>query len=88
MTKLVYKAMIEDMQNDKCTDREIEALVDVFTRIIRKAATTLARKSWFELKDFATSKEMGINHFTLMLERKKVIDQEQWWGILSVMASV
>ena len=80
MSKLFYKAMIEDIQNDKCTDGEIEALMDVFAYTVKRMATTLARKSWFELEDFATSKKAGINRFTLTLERRKVSGQEQWWG--------
>lgn len=80
MSKLFYKAMIEDIQNDKCTDGEIEALMDVFAYTVKRMATTLARKSWFELEDFATSKKAGINRFTLALERRKVSGQEQWWG--------
>lgn len=46
----------------------------------KRMATTLARKSWFELEDFANSKKAGINRFTLALERRKVSGQEQWWG--------
>jgi hypothetical protein len=30
MSKLFYKAMIEDVQNDKCTDAELEALLNAF----------------------------------------------------------
>ncbi len=44
-------------------------------------ATTLARKSWYELKDYAASRQYGIDGFTLMIERKEVPGQEQWHGI-------
>ena len=80
MGKLFYKAMIEDIQNDKCTDAELEALLDAFEYTVKKMATTLARRSWHELKDYATSKQRGINRFTLMLERTDVFGQEQWHG--------
>lgn len=80
MSKLFYKAMIEDIQNDKCTDAEIESLLDVFASIVKRSATTLARKSWFVLSDFADSKKHGIDRFTLMLECREVSGQEQWWG--------
>lgn len=30
MSKLFYKAMIEDVQNDKYTDAELETLLDTF----------------------------------------------------------
>ena len=39
-----------------------------------------ARKAWFALEDYATAKERGIDRFTLMLERRNVNGQEQWWG--------
>ena len=80
MSKLFYKAMIEDIQNDKCTDAELEALLDAFEYTVKKMATTLARKSWYTLEDYATSKQRGINRFNLTLERKNVTGQEQWHG--------
>jgi len=80
MSKLFYKAMIEDIQNDKCTDSEIENLLDIFASTVKRTATTLARKSYFELEDFANTKNRGINRFTLELERKQIHSQEQWWG--------
>lgn len=47
---------------------------------IKRMATTQARRSWYELEDFASAKARGINRFTLMLERRTVAGQEQWWG--------
>jgi len=40
--------------------------------------TTLARKSWYALEDYATSKQRGIDRFNLTLERRNVNGQEQW----------
>ena len=80
MSKLFYKAMIEDIRNEKCSEAEMSALLDAFAYTVKKTATTLARKSWFELKDYATAKQNGIERFTLMLERKNVNGQEQWHG--------
>ena len=81
MSILFYKAMIEDIRNDKCSDAELEALLDAYEYTIKKMAATLARKAWYELKDYATSKQHGIDQFTLMIERKKILGQEQWHGI-------
>lgn len=88
MSKLYYKAMIEDVQNDpkggasqKCTDAELEALLNAFEYTVKKMATTLARKAWYALEDYATSKQYGIDRFTLMIERKEVLGQEQWHGV-------
>lgn len=80
MSKLFYKAMIEDIQNDKCTDAELEALVGAFEHTVKRMATTLARKAWYELKDYATAKQHGIDRFMLTLERTDVLGQEQWHG--------
>ena len=80
MSKLFYKAMIEDIQNEKCTDAELEALLNAFEYTVKKMSTTLARKSWYALEDYATSKQRGIDRFNLTLERRDVNGQEQWWG--------
>ena len=80
MSKLNYKAFIEDIRNDKCTDAEIENLLDIFEYAVKHTATTLARKAWFELKDFSTAKQRGVEGFTLTLERKNIDGQEQWYG--------
>lgn len=71
MSKLFYKAMIEDIQNEKCTDAKIEALLAAFDYSVKRTVTTLARKAWFALEDYATSKEREINRFPLMLERRE-----------------
>jgi hypothetical protein len=43
-------------------------------------ATTLARKAWYELRDFFNAKDQGVEGFSLLIERKVVCHQEQWWG--------
>ena len=81
MRKLFYKAIIEDIHNENCTHAEQEALLDTFEYTMKKMATTLARKSWYALEDYADSKQLNIEHFTLTLEYKKILDHEQWHGI-------
>ena len=81
MSKLFYKAMIEDVQNEKCTDAELEALIDAYAYSLKSIAMMLARKAWFELRDFRNSKKQGIDRFTLLIERKEVLGQEQWHGV-------
>lgn len=80
MSKLFYKAIIEDIQNNKCTDQEIEKLLDVYASTIKRVATTLARKAWFELSDFHGARESGISGFSLMIERKKLSGTEHFVG--------
>jgi len=80
MGKLIYKGMIEDIQNDKCTDAELEGLIISFEHIVKEMANTLARKSWYELRDYPMAKQNGIDRFNLTLERRKVSGHEQWRG--------
>lgn len=80
MSKLFYKAIIEDIQNDKCTEQEIEKLLDVYASTVKRVATTLAHKAWFELSDFHGARESGISGFSLMIERKKLADTEYFVG--------
>lgn len=81
MSKLFYKAMIEDIQRDQCSHAEVEHLLDTFTHTVKKVATTAARKAWFQLADFANAKNHGIDRFTLTVERVDIRGHEQWWGI-------
>ena len=81
MSKIFYKGMIEDVKNDKCTDVEMEQLLNVFEYTVKRMATTLARKAWYSLEDYATAKQHGIDRFTLMIERREVLGQEQWHGV-------
>ncbi len=80
MSKIYYKGFIEDVVNDKCTDQELEALIDAFEYTMKDLARTLARKAWFELKDYATAKKRKIENFTLTIERLEINGQEQWHG--------
>lgn len=81
MSRLFGKILIEDFQNEKCSDAELEALLDTFEYTVKKMATTLARESYYILKDYTTSRQRGIEGFTLTLERKNVTDHEQWHGV-------
>ncbi|UXN07499.1 hypothetical protein [Bartonella sp. HY761] len=80
MSKLFWKAVINDVQNTACAPYEVEALLDSFEYTMKTMATTLARKAWYDLADYGTAKQSGIDGFTLMLERIKVLDTYQWVG--------
>ncbi|EJF77896.1 Uncharacterised protein [Candidatus Bartonella washoeensis] len=71
MSKLFYKAIIENLQNEKCTDAELKALLNAFEYTVKKMDITLAHKAWYELKDYVTAKQYRINLFTLMIEPRK-----------------
>lgn len=81
MSRLFYKPIIEDVQNENCTDAEREALLDAFEHTMKHVATTLARKAWFELQDYALAKKQGIDGFSLMIERENVLGQDHWTGV-------
>ena len=36
MSKLFFKVVIEDVKNAGCTDREVELLLDIYGRTIKK----------------------------------------------------
>lgn len=78
MRKLVCKAMVEDVQNEKCTDAELENLLDIFEYTIKRIG--LARKSCFHLEDFATARKRGVGRFTLTVERQRKNGRELFWG--------
>lgn len=81
MRKLYYKGIIEDVQNEKCTDKEHEILLEIFTCTVKRTAATLARKAWFDLRDFASAREHGLSGFALRLERDTRRGEDKWSGI-------
>ncbi len=80
MNRLIYKGFIEDVRNEKCTDQEIEKLIDVFEEAVNSMATTSAKKSFYDLKDFKETARAGVNLFTLNLEREPIKNYEKYTG--------
>lgn len=80
MSKLFYKALIENCEHAKCTTQEMDDLISVYSNTVKRMATTLARKAWYELQDFSGTKEKGIAGFSLLIERKMVKGEEQFVG--------
>ena len=73
MSKLFSKVVIEDVKNAGCTDKEVELLLDIYSRTVKRMATTLARKAYYELIDFKNSDE--VNGFSLEIERDTYVDR-------------
>ncbi len=74
---------IEDIDNEKCPKNEQRALLDIFKITIERLANTLVRKAEFDLNDYETTtrhSEIDISNFMLMIERRNINGQEQWWG--------
>ena len=80
MNRLIYKGFIEDVRNEKCTDQEIEKLLDVFEDAVKSMADTPAKKSFYDLEKFEGTTRAGVNLFILTLEREKVKNYEKYTG--------
>lgn len=79
--KMTYKMIVEDCtKTDSCTQAELEAYISVFEYTAKSVSGTLARKAWFELSDFATATEQGIDRFSLLLSREQADSKEKWYG--------
>jgi hypothetical protein len=71
MSNLVYKGIVEDIRSEKCTDQEIEKLIDVFTKSIGYFSAEETEKSWDDLKDLLKLEKYKIDNFSLKIQRKK-----------------
>lgn len=80
MNRLIYKGFIEDIRNEKCSDQEIEKLIEVFEEAVNSMAATSSKKSVYDLKDFEGTKLANVNLFTLTIEREPVKNYEKYTG--------
>ena len=53
MSNLIYKGIVEDIRNDKCSDSEVEKLLEIFTKAIGYLTSDANEKSWDNLKYFS-----------------------------------
>jgi len=79
--KEFWKPIIDDVQNEGCSDIERERLLDMFELLMREMADTRLRKGWYDLSDFRYAEEKGISGFNVMLERYPDAGFEQWIGV-------
>jgi len=70
MSNLIYQGIVEDIRSDKCSDSEIEQLLEVFTRAISYFTTDLSEKYWENLNDFFDSDKSEISNFSLKIQKK------------------
>lgn len=71
MSNLVYKGIVEDIRSEKCTDQEIEKLLDVFTKSIGYFSSEDDEKFWDNLKEFSKFDKCVVSKFSLKIHRKK-----------------
>lgn len=79
--KIYYKAMFEDIRHERCSDTEIEILLDIFERTVKILATTLAYYAEYRLADFAMARQYGVDQFILKIEKRIICGYEQWHGL-------
>jgi hypothetical protein len=60
---------VEDVRNDKCSDREIEQLLEIFIKAISYFANDLSEKYWKNLNDFFDSDNSEISSFSLKIHK-------------------
>ena len=70
MSNLIYQGIVEDIRCDKCSDSEIEKLLEVFTRSIGYFTSDLSEKYWESLNDFFDSDKSEISNFSLKVHKK------------------
>ena len=70
MNNLIYQGIVEDVRSDKCSDSEIEKLLEVFTRAIGYFTSDLSEKYWENLNDFSDSDKSEISNFSLKIQKK------------------
>jgi len=77
-SKKFHKATIEYISDNNYSEEMLGELLNFFEYAIKRMG--LARKAWFELKDFQTAEKKGLENFSMFIERKNINGQEQYWG--------
>ena len=80
MHKLYCETIIDEFEHSNCNDSETETLLNIFKSIPKKMSLSLARKSYYEIKDFYDGRGEGFNKFTLEVVRKNLEDYEHFEG--------
>lgn len=95
MSKLKYRAIIEDAQNHKCSDDELEAMFGIFELIMKGMMSSTEQKMTFNLTDFLLAKQHHVDDFVLTVQRTDEKGVENWTAVferngkkLKIMASV
>jgi hypothetical protein len=70
MSNLIYQGIVEDIRCDKCSDSEIEKLLEIFTRAVGYFTSDLSEKYWENLNDFFDSDKSEISNFSLKIQKK------------------
>ena len=71
MNNLIYKGIVEDIRSDKCSDSEVEKLLEIFTIAIGYFTSDTNEKLWDSLDGFSISNQCEVTNFSLKISRKK-----------------
>jgi hypothetical protein len=73
MSKLFSKVIIENIEKYNCNEKEAGLFVDIYNSTVKKMATTLARRAFYELSDFASIRVVdelrGYKDYSLEIEK-------------------
>ncbi len=81
MSKRYEKLIIENIESVNCSDQEVKQLVYLYERLVRKVAALRAKKIYFDLDDFANTKNSDLRHFKLIVVRNIKKDEEIYSGL-------
>lgn len=80
MTALIYKGFIEDISKAKCSDSEIQKLVEVFGKAVSLMAKTSEEKIFFNMIDFEGAEEAMVENFDFTMTRQKIGNDWKYTG--------
>lgn len=78
MSKRNKRKMIEEVHRHDVPDSDVVELLNIFSYAVDSIAPTLARRAWFELRDFRSAGKGGVGGYSLDLSRKPLGDHEIW----------
>ncbi len=81
MSKQYEKLTIDKIDSVNCTSKEKRELISLFERVVRKVAGLQAKKVYFDLADFACTKESTLKEFKLIIVRNIKNSDEIYSGL-------
>ena len=78
--KLYYQIIIDDFKNNGCSEAEKNSLIQFFRSLIKNMAISHAHESHYKLEDFSSSKNSGVDGFSLVMKRTDLENSEYFVG--------
>lgn len=80
MTKPNCIMRIDSIRSRNCGRKEFYYLIQKFRDLAEHMSSVHTQEAYFELKDFPSAKENDADEFSLLLKRRNVNGNEEWWG--------